>query len=452
MILPTQPAFGRFVGGLFSVDAALKRPACIVQPESTAEVSTTLRIVSESGCAATVRGGGLSALCAGDSAVMIDLKSRMNRGTLVGSDARVDGGATMGTVLATLAPRSRIIPIGVLPVPGMGLALRGGIGYLTRGHGLTLDHVREVELVVASGEVLTLSADSVGGEADLWWAVRGCGTHLGVATSVTFASIEPPSTLYSQRSIVPLEALAAYFETAPALPRELSMSALLAPPQATASEPLLMLYAVYAGDDRSGIELTEDSMRSLLDRAGVRALYEFRDQPVYTKMPAFDLPAADGTLPAPPQAGAPLDRRMFLVEKCPYLKALDAEVADKLVRLIRSAPTPLCRMDFQHCGGAVGDVAPTDTAFWNRDFEWSVPLIGAWIGPDGPRAQCADWIDRIMQTLEPYVVGMYSTEIQPGRPETAREVELAFGGNLPKLKALRAKWDPDPVFRLYYPL
>jgi hypothetical protein len=106
----------------------------------------------------------------------------------------------------------------------------------------------------------------------------------------------------------------------------------------------------------------------------------------------------------------------------------------------------------QHCGGAVGDVAPTATAFWNRPFEWNCPLIGAWYESDGMRDACTAWVRQTAQLLAPSTAGMYSVEITPGLPETAREVELAFGDNLGRLRALKNQWDADNLFRHYYPL
>ena len=104
------------------------------------------------GWAVTGRGGGLGPSCAADGAVMVDLSAHFAGGVALGTDAQMGGGATLGTALDTLAPLSRRIPAGVVPFAGMGLALQGGVGYWTRSLGLTLDHIRAVELVVPSGD------------------------------------------------------------------------------------------------------------------------------------------------------------------------------------------------------------------------------------------------------------------------------------------------------------
>src|SRR5262249_51695682 len=148
----------------------------------------------------------------------------------------------------------------------------------------------------------------------------------------------------------------------------------------------------------------------------------------YQDLPPYDVPALGGREAAAGAAsGGPrwgqlptspaTNRRLFKCEKCPFLKPLDAHVAAGLMEVIRAAPTPSCRTDLQHCGGALGDVAPPATAFWNRSFEWNCPVIGAWVGPDGEREACTNWVRQTMQVLAPYTVGAYSVEIVPGLPE-----------------------------------
>ncbi|WP_244970710.1 hypothetical protein [Gordonia jinghuaiqii] len=116
-------------------------------------------------------------------------------------DGRVEvqGGATVGAVLGALAdpdlPDSalsdsgRVIAVGIVGLAGFGLATRGGVGYLTRSVGLTLDHLVEIELVLPDGEVVRLDEDSTGTGAELWWAVRGCAPSFGVVTSAVLRTV-----------------------------------------------------------------------------------------------------------------------------------------------------------------------------------------------------------------------------------------------------------------------
>jgi hypothetical protein len=451
VLSPDEPGYAKAMGRVFSAEASLTRPLCLVQPENSAQVAAALRVARELGCSVTGRGGGLSPLCAADQAVMVDLSAHFAGGRAAGTDACVGGGATMGTVLDTLAPQSRRIPVGVVRFAGMGLALQGGVGYWTRSLGLTLDHIRAVELVVPSGEVLALSEESTGAQADLWWAVRGCAPSFGIVTSVTFRSRPAPRRVFVQRLIYPLDALPAYLELAQALPREVSASALLSPRHGEPGGPVLLALIVTADDRAENLALVQETTRALTRRSGTAPAFERGDTVSHLDLPPFDMPSlGGGDVPWPPPSPAP--QPLFKFEKSPLLKCLDAAAAARLVEAIRAAPTPLCRIDLQHCGGAVGDVAPTATAFWNRPFEWNCPLIGAWYESDGMRDACTAWVRQTVQLLAPSIAGMYSVEITPGLPETAREVELAFGDNLGRLRALKSRWDADNLFRHYYPL
>jgi hypothetical protein len=320
------------MGGLFSSEASLTRPLCIVQPTGPAQVATALNIARDFGGPVTTRGGGLSPSCAGDRAVMIDLSAHLGGGALIGNDARMGGGATMGALLNLLAPRSRLVPVGVALLPGMGLALRGGVGHLTRSAALTLDHVREVEIVVPSGEVLTLSERGRGDEADLWWAVRGAGPHFGVVTSVTFRSRPAPPRLFAQRLVLPLAALRAYLELATELPRDVSASAALGPPAGGPGAPVLFVYVVCAGNSSTGVSRAREMTRRLTEAGGTAPLFESAGTYSYQDLPPYDIPALGGEaggaaggprwgeLRATPLAGS----RLFKYEKCPFLRPLDA--------------------------------------------------------------------------------------------------------------------------------
>src|SRR5690349_7810351 len=181
---PGTDGYAAALDRVFFPDAARRRPACVVAPASATEVSSVMRIAEATGASVTVRGGGLSSTCVADGAIMIDLSVHLDHAAIDGDMLVAGGGATVGTMLDALAGTGRRVPAGIVRLAGLGLVTRGGVGFLTRSLGLTLDHLVSVELVLASGEVLRLSAGSGGDEAELWWAVRGCAPSLGVVTSV----------------------------------------------------------------------------------------------------------------------------------------------------------------------------------------------------------------------------------------------------------------------------
>lgn len=449
VLSPDQPRYSVALGGLFSTEASLTRPCCVVRPANAAEVAATLKIAQDFSAPVTVRGGSHSSLCAADQAVMIDLSARLYSVELRGEEVVVGGGAAMGSLLQTLSPASRLVPVGVARTPGMGLALQGGVGYLTRSLGLTLDHLRAVEIVVPSGAALHLSDQSRGDEADLWWAVRGCAPNLGVVTSATFRVHAGPIRVFAQRLLLPLDALPAYLELAQALPRDSTASAVLGPPAGLPGDPVLFAYLVHAGDSEEGVERSRSLLRALTQR--FPPLMERDGIFPYSGMPPMDVPPLSG-FPTGGEPEQPPAERLFAFKKSPFLRKLDATTAAGLVTAIRSAPTSACRIDLQHCGGATADVAPDATAFWNRGFEWNCPLIGASLARENKRDACTNWVRQTAQMLAPVTAGLYSVEVIPGLTETPAEVELAFGKNLPRLRALKKKWDPHQMFRLYYPL
>jgi hypothetical protein len=452
VLRPEETRFAKAMGRLFSSEASLTQPVCIVQPKDRDQVAAAIHVARDFGYPVTVRGGSHSSLCAGDQALMIDLSAHFDQVVLKGDEAQLGGGVTMGRVLASLGSQARLIPVGVARTPGMGLALQGGVGYLTRSLGLTLDSIRLVELVTPGGEVLELSDRSSGAEADLWWGVRGCAPNLGVVTSMTVGTFPATNQVFARRLLLPLDALSAYFELAPALPRNISASVVLGPPAGGAGEPVLFMYIVYAGDDAEGIHCIQEFVNELISRSGMAPFLEHGQHHPYFDMPPMDIPALAGFPSETPPEIPATNPRVFTFKKSPFLKSLDAAAAAGLMKAIRTAPTPLCRIDFQQCGGALTDCPPTSSAFWNRNFEWNCPVIGGWIGGEDDRTACTAWVRQTVKFLVPYTLGTYSVEITPGLPETVQEVEQAFGGNLPRLRMLKRKWDPESLFRLYYPI
>ena len=450
--LPGQTPYQEALDRVFFSDAALRKPSCLVQPRTTGEVADAIRIASENGTQVTVRGGGLSSLCTADDAVMIDLSEHLDTAEVVGDRVRAGGGATVATILDSLAPMSRVVPVGVVSLAGMGLATRGGFGYLTRSLGPTIDSLEEVELVVPEGDTLRLSDASTGDEADLWWAVRGCAPHFGVVTSATFRS-HPLGPVFAHRAVLDLDALGAFFEVAQSLPTDTSLSAVLGPPLGS-SEPVLFTYLVYSGDDESGMQRATGYVHEVARAAGTPLLVELAGTYRYLDgLPPMSVPGLDGAEPSGPQPPVPGEPRAFMYSKCRLAPApLGRDAAEAVAARIRVAPTSFCRIDFQHAGGALGAVADDATAFWGRDSEWNIPWNALWTDSEGDRESCVSWSRETADALAPFAPGVYSVELRPGFPETRAEVDATFGGNLPRLRALKSTWDPNNVLGTYYPL
>jgi FAD/FMN-containing dehydrogenase len=134
--------------------------------------------------------------------------------------------------------------------------------------------------------------------------------------------------------------------------------------------------------------------------------------------------------------------------RCSPGRPSGADFVEGLADAIRSAPTPACRIDFQHTGGALADVPDTATAFWGRGAQWNIPPNAVWSDAADSDA-CYGWARDTLGVLAADAMGVYSVEVRPGFPETEREVELAYGDNLGRLRALREKTDPAAVLGSY---
>src|ERR1700689_3117734 len=164
-----------------------KHPGLILRCTSTEDVVAAVGVAREFGLAPAVRGGGhnVAGKAMADGGLTIDLGGMRN--VTVEPDkhlVHVDGGCLLGDVDAATAKHDLIVPAGIMSETGVaGLSLGGGIGWFSRKHGLTCDQFVELEVVLASGEVVETSADQ---HPDLFWALRGGGGNFGVVTRFTF--------------------------------------------------------------------------------------------------------------------------------------------------------------------------------------------------------------------------------------------------------------------------
>ena len=450
--LPDSPLFVAALERVFFPDAARRRPACVVQPTSVEDVSSVMKIAQAAGCSVTVRGGGLSSNCVADDAIMIDLSAHLDYAAPSGDLVIMGGGATVGTMLAALAPGRRTVPIGIVRLAGMGLVTRGGVGYLTRSLGLTLDHLVSIELVLPSGEVVHLSDDSVGIEADLWWAARGSAPSLGVVTRATLRT-HPIEPILVHRMVLAPDAVAAYFDIAPGLPRDTSMSAVIGTVPDVPETPAFLLYTACAGPSEQAMDAARRAAKAIADSSSSPPLFHAeRIDSFIDGFPELSFPFSDGREPDPVALPEPGERAGFFFGKSVFLDATPgADMADALVERLRKAPTPACRIDFQQTGGALGDVGDTDTAFWGRTGEWNAPMNA--ISADvARRDECVAWAQDTVKAFRPHSIGVYSVEVRPGFPETHGEVAAAYGGNLPRLRELAERIDPTGVLDRYAPL
>lgn len=454
---------GSFSGELIGQDAAGydeartiwnamidKRPALIARCRGTADVVAAVTAARRFDVPVSVRGGGHGvggkALC--DGGLAIDL-SGMRRVEVDSAAALVhaDGGCLLGDVDAATAPHGLVVPAGIVSETGIGgLALGGGVGWLSRRFGLTVDNIRSLEVVTAAGEVLTASATE---NRDLFWALRGGGGNFGVVTRFTFQAHEfgPElrigAALYHQDEA--RAALREYARIYPALPNTVgwhgvlrrSMPALPFVPPELVGTPMVMLFCMWLGDVNApeGVDVID-------------------------RLVAVGEPAAAGVSVIPFGLGMqraldpdfPPGRRNY--NKGGHIAEMSDEVIDVLLDFWRdSLSTPDCpiegEIEIYGVGGVVPEISEEATAFADREYLWWVNYATSWDRPehDEPNIAC---IRESFARLAPWLGrGVYVNVLNAD--EGDRVVD-AYGGpeRYRRLGELKAKFDPTNFFRSNY--
>lgn len=379
-------------------------------------------------------------LCTHTDAVVIDLAVRLGWVMADGEGVTLGDGATVGAMNHVLHETGDAVPVGASPPLGLGLVLRGGIGHISRSYGLTIDHLVDTEVVLRSGEVRLVSAESTGEDADLWWALRGAGPMVGAVAEATLATIELPAVT-QRRLVLPLDADGACLQLAPTLPRNVSQSLVLAPPGGADAQAVLPADVVIAGEESQAQGLAGACTEALDAAAGVPdRLFDETKRVAYTALDPMHFPHLPGHRTQPAVA----EPVHVLVKSNLLSESAGADAARVVVDAMGEAPSPLCRIDFQHAGGVVNSVPGAETVFANRDFHWNCVVVVAWSGR-GHHREAEAWVHRVVEGLAPWIAGVYSVEVHPDRPETPGEVGLAFGDNLPRLRRIADRVDPKRI-------
>jgi FAD/FMN-containing dehydrogenase len=205
-----------------------KTPALVVRPTGTADVVAAVNFARDQRLALSVRGGGhnIGGTAIADGGLTLDMSGL--RGVVVDPEARTataQAGCLLGDVDRETQLHGLATPLGFISEVGVaGLTLGGGLGYLTRRFGWTVDNLLEVEVVTADGTVRRANRDE---NPDLFWAIRGAGANLGVVTSFKFRLHEVGPTVYGGLVAWPFERaeeiLEAYRALTATAPRELAV-------------------------------------------------------------------------------------------------------------------------------------------------------------------------------------------------------------------------------------
>jgi FAD/FMN-containing dehydrogenase len=417
-----------------------RRPRVIARCRGTADVAAALRFARDRDLEIAVRGGGHNvagtAVC--DDGIVIDL-SEMCAVSVdpLGRTARVQGGALWGDVDHETQAHGLATTGGIVSHTGVGgLSLGGGIGWLMRKHGLTVDNLEEAEVVTAEGEIVRASADD---HSDLFWALRGGGGNFGVVTLFRFA-LHPVGPAVIAGPIFwaaedTVDVLRFYREYVTDAPDELGTIIRLGtiPPLPGIREdlhfrPAIAVASCYAGS-------VEDGERT------VRALRQ------------FGTPLAD--LVGPTRY---IDHQRAIDDTVPHgwryywkgasLAALSAKVIDIVAGHAYDATSPRSYAAIFHLGGAVARAPRDATAFSGRDVAHTMSIDAVWPPEqdDAVGAGETAWARTFLDALQPHRVGVYVNFLDSD-DDTTRVREAYGDETFRRLADVKAKYDPENVFR-----
>jgi FAD/FMN-containing dehydrogenase len=407
-----------------------KRPALIARCRGTADIVDALGFARESGLEISVRGGGhnVAGRAVTEGGVMIDLS--LMKGIHVNPKARTvraQGGVTWREFNRETAVHGLATTGGVISTTGIaGLTLGGGLGWLLGKHGLSVDNLLSVELVTASGEVVTATADE---HPDLFWALRGGGGNFGVASSFEFR-LHPLRQVLGGIVAHPLAAakdvLRFYREFTAAGPDDLTVFAALVHAPDGSGVPLAAFIVCHCG---SAAQAAKD-IRPLLE-FGAPALVQVGPMPY----PAMNMILDDG-----------FPRGALNYWKSSFMRTLNDEAIEAMIDRFVACPSPMSGIVIEHFHGAVTRIAPSDTAVPHREPGYNSLIFSVWTDPMRTDDNIA-WTRATYAGLEPHFARRRYVNYL-GDDEAQDAIRSAYGPNYARLAEIKRRYDPGNLFRL----
>jgi FAD/FMN-containing dehydrogenase len=417
-----------------------KRPALIVRCTGVADVIAAVNFARDNHFLVAVRGGGHNVAGSGscDGGIMIDLS--LMKGVHVDPKARTahaQGGATWGDVDRETQVYGLAAVGGLVSTTGIGgLTLGGGLGWLRRKHGLSIDNVLSVEIVTADGQVRTASASE---NADLFWGIRGGGGNFGVVTSFEFQlhPVGPMVMLCAPWYPVDnaKEILIRWREFMKNAPEELASNAFFwtVPPSPPFPESAYGKRAVVIGAVHTGPVEEGQRVVQPLRELGT-PLYDLSTPLPWTAVQAaFD--------PFFPKGG-----RQYHF-KSRYLKNLNEETIDALLPQAINPPTPYILIVLWQFSGAMSRVGEDETAFMGRGAPFLFSVDAIWDDRADTERVLA-YSRKYLADMEPYSPGGLYVNFAGLGEEGEKLVRAAYGSHYDRLVALKNKYDPTNLFRL----
>jgi FAD/FMN-containing dehydrogenase len=426
------------------------RPRAVVGCSSPEDVAVVLSFVREHDLPFVVRSGGHC--FAGHSStggVVLDV-TPMDQVRLDGERITVGAGARLGVVYARLQHDGRAIPAGTCPTVGItGLALGGGLGILGRRYGLTADRMVSAEVVLADGRVVVCDEDR---EPDLFWALRGAGAgNFGVVTSFVFGTVSAPRVVNFHLAWgfdLAAKVVEAWLGWAPTAPDELAASLKVIATGDPSRRPTVNVYGALQVNETDRSYLLDE----LLHRVGVEPVWRWVEDLAFAETRRFwaQLPPP-GTTFRDLSSSADEAQHPWLVAKSEFFRQpLPADAVASLLEAFTEGRLAgeERELDFMPWGGAYNRVASDATAFVHRGELFQLKH-SATVNPGAvPAAKGAAqaFVGRSWEIVHPWGSGGVFPAFPDG--DLTNAADAYYGANLPRLRRVKATYDPTGLFRV----
>ena len=413
-------------------------PAAVVRGLGVADVIATVQFARQHRLLLCIKGGGhnIAGLATADGALMLDMS--LMRGVWVEAERRLahaQGGCLLGDVDRETQVHGLATVLGFVSATGIaGLTLGGGFGYLTRRWGWTTDNVTGMDVVTADGKLVRASEKE---NADLFWGLQGGGGNFGVVTGIDYTLYpvgpEVVGGLVAWPAADAAGVLELYRTLAASAPPELTLVTLMRPappapwlPKEMHGQPIVAILACYSGDPATG-EKVVAPIKSFGTPVG----------DVLVRRPYAQLQGLlDGTQPK--------GRRYYW--KSEYLPAIEPGLCARFMDHATKIPSPHSALILFQIEGALNARESDHSPVGNRDARYVLNIGGSWEGAEADAANIA-WARDAWNDMKEFSTGgtyiNFLTE-----DESPERVAAALGGSITRLREVKARWDPDNVFRV----
>ncbi|MFD2541439.1 FAD-binding oxidoreductase [Lacinutrix gracilariae] len=411
-----------------------KRPGLFAVCQDAEDVQAAVNFGRNNNILVAIRGGGHNGAGLGlcNDGLVIDLSAiKFVNVNTTNNTVKVGGGNIWNEVDTATHEYGLAIPSGMVSSTGVGgLTLGGGVGYLTRKYGLTIDNLLEAEMVLADGSFVTVNANN---NTDLFWAIRGGGGNFGVVTSFTFQA-HPVKMLMGGPTLWPIERveeIMAWYDTfIQDVTEDLNgfITTMVIPespfPETLHNKKFCGIVWCYVGDP----DKFESIFKPVLNL-----------NPVFAHVGNMPYPALqtmfDGFFPAGLQ----------WYWRADFFNALTPEITAQHLKFGSKIPTVLSQMHLYPITGAASRVGAEDTPWAYRDAKYAGVYVG--VDPDPENASTiTNWCKSYYDALHPYSAGgAYSNFLME---EGQERVKASYKHNYNRLVKIKATYDPENLFRV----